>query len=60
MTLYRIEPDWQTEYYEDIDEVLEHTESCQEHDHVQQVAYSTFERAFTQICFHCKKVRTTR
>lgn len=27
--------------------------------HVQQVVYSTYHDAFTQICFTCQKVRTT-
>ena len=27
--------------------------------HIQQVVYSTFHNAFTQICFGCKKVRTS-
>lgn len=27
--------------------------------HTQQVSYSTFHDALTQICFGCKKIRTT-
>ncbi len=27
--------------------------------HVQQVVYSTYHNAFTQICFGCNKVRTS-
>lgn len=26
--------------------------------HVQQVVYSTYHKAFTQICFGCKKIRS--
>ena len=26
--------------------------------HVQQVVYSTYHKALTQICFGCKKIRT--
>ena len=32
--------------------------SC-EGKHVQQVMYSTYHKALTQICFDCKVVRTT-
>lgn len=35
------------------------TKICQENNHIQQVAYSTYENALTQICFTCRKVRTT-
>ena len=27
--------------------------------HIQQVVYSTYHDAFTQICFGCKKIRTS-
>lgn len=27
--------------------------------HVQQIAYSSYHDAFTQICFGCKKIRTS-
>ena len=27
--------------------------------HIQQVVYSTYHRALTQICFGCKKIRTS-
>lgn len=32
---------------------------CQERGHIQQVAFSTFHNALTQICFTCEKVRTS-
>ena len=60
MTAYKIATNWECEYFEEIDEILEKIEICQKNDHVQQVAYSTFEQAFTQVCFNCQKVRTTR
>ena len=33
--------------------------ACCEGKHVQQVAYSAYHRAVTQICFGCKKIRTS-
>jgi hypothetical protein len=27
--------------------------------HVQQIAYSSYHEAFTQICFGCNKIRTS-
>ena len=33
-------------------------ENC-EGRHIQQVIYSTYHKALTQICFGCKKVRTS-
>jgi len=27
--------------------------------HIQQIAYSSYHDAFTQICFNCKKIRTS-
>lgn len=39
---------------------VEHSiEHCQEQNHIQQVAYSTYHGALTQICFTCKKIRTS-
>ena len=32
---------------------------CQKVEHVQQVVFSTYHHALTQICFTCKKVRTS-
>ena len=34
-------------------------QECQEEGHIQQVAYSTYHHALTQICFTCGKVRTS-
>ncbi len=38
--------------------VEHHIGGC-EGQHVQQVIYSTYHKALTQICFGCKKVRTS-
>lgn len=35
-----------------------HISGC-EGQHVQQVVYSTYHKALTQICFGCKKIRTS-
>ncbi len=32
---------------------------CQEKNHIQQVAFSTYHNALTQICFTCQKIRTS-
>ena len=32
---------------------------CQDSSHVQQVAFSTYHHALTQICFTCKRIRTS-
>ncbi len=40
------------------EEVREHIQEC-EGKHTQQVCYSTFHDALTQICFGCKKIRSS-
>ena len=40
------------------EEVEMHIKAC-EGNHIQQVAYSTYHDAFTQVCFGCKRVRTS-
>lgn len=45
------------EYIPNQEDVRRHTQEC-EGKHTQQVAYSTFHDALTQICFGCKKVRS--
>lgn len=40
-----------------MDGILNWIESC-ENKHVQQVVYSTYHKAFTQICYGCRTVRT--
>jgi len=39
-------------------EVRKHIKHC-EGKHIQQVVYSTYHDALTQICFGCRKVRST-
>ena len=40
------------------EEVREHIKEC-EGKHSQQVAYSTFHDGLTQVCFGCRKIRST-
>ena len=40
------------------EEVKKHIKNC-EGKHVQQIAYSSYHDALTQICFGCDKVRTS-
>ena len=40
------------------EDVRKHIQSC-EGKHTQQAIYSTFHDALTQVCFGCKKVRST-
>ena len=46
------------EYLPTIEEVIEHIRECEGH-HTQQSVYSTFHDALTQICFGCKKIRSS-
>lgn len=39
-------------------EVPPHSIECESNGHVQQVSYSTYHQALTQVCFGCKKIRT--
>lgn len=39
------------------EEVRKHVQGC-EGKHAQQVAYSTFHDALTQICYGCRKIRS--
>jgi len=41
------------------DDVEEYIQDCQENNHIQQVAFSTYHNALTQICFTCNWVRTS-
>jgi len=45
------------EYCETQEEVRKHIQEC-EGKHMQQVAYSTFHDALTQVCYDCMKIRT--
>ncbi len=44
-------------YY--IDMVRHLIKTCQSQKHIQQVAYSTYHDALTQVCFTCKVIRTS-
>lgn len=46
------------EHLPDIQSVHAQIQECEGH-HTQQAIYSTFHGALTQICFGCKKVRST-
>ncbi len=40
-----------------MEEVRKHIQDC-ESNHTQQVAYSTFHDALTQVCYGCQTIRT--
>jgi hypothetical protein len=46
------------EYCKTQEEVRKHIQEC-EGKHTQQAIYSTFHDALTQVCFGCKKIRST-
>jgi hypothetical protein len=46
------------ESYMGIQPIINYSERCEKMGHKQQMAYSPHEKAFTQICFSCEKVRT--
>ena len=48
---------FELEHYETQEEVRRHIQEC-EGKHTQQVAYSSFHDALTQICFTCQRIRT--
>lgn len=48
---------FQYEYIESMEDVRKHIQDCEGH-HMQQVAYSTFHDALTQICYGCLKIRS--
>lgn len=46
------------EYIKEQEDVRKHIQNC-EGKHTQQAIYSTFHDALTQVCFGCKKIRTS-
>ena len=40
-------------------DIYEFINCCQANGHIQQVAFSTYHNALTQICFTCNEIRTT-
>jgi len=49
--------EFETEKLETQEEVRKHIKDC-EGKHSQQVCYSTFHDALTQVCYGCKKIRS--
>lgn len=43
--------------YDTMEQVRSHIKEC-EGKHIQQVAYSSYHNALTQVCFGCKLIRT--
>ena len=48
----------EVEFYNLTADVQQKIKDC-EGKHIQQVAYSSYHDALTQICFGCKKIRTS-
>jgi hypothetical protein len=46
------------EHLENVEDVRNHIKNC-EGIHTQQAIYSTYHDALTQVCFGCRKIRTT-
>lgn len=46
------------EHLNSVEEVRKNIQNC-EGRHTQQAIYSTFHDALTQVCFGCKKIRST-
>lgn len=42
-----------------IENLVEVINLCESQGHFQQVVYSTHARGITQLCFDCKKIRST-
>jgi hypothetical protein len=49
---------FELEHFKEMEEVRANIQKCEGH-HTQQAIYSTFHDALTQICYGCKKIRTT-
>ena len=45
------------EYFNDEEKLREEIKACESY-HTQQVSFSTYHNALTQICFGCKKIRS--
>ena len=46
------------EFIENKEDLMKQIDIC-EPNHTQQAIYSTFHSAITQVCFGCKKIRST-
>lgn len=49
---------FQLEHLEKMEDVRKHIQDC-EGKHTQQAIYSTLHDALTQVCYGCKKIRST-
>jgi hypothetical protein len=49
---------FELEHLANMEDVRSYIQSC-EGKHTQQAIYSTFHDCLTQICYGCKKIRTT-
>lgn len=58
MTPSKFQIIFEYEYIESQEEVRKHIKNC-EGKHMQQAIYSTFHDALTQVCFGCRKIRST-
>ena len=45
--------------YDNDDYIRGCIQTCQKKKHIQQVAFSTYHNALTQVCFTCEAVRTS-
>jgi len=50
--------DFELIFFKSLEGVKNNIKSC-EGKHIQQIAYSSYHDALTQICFGCKKIRTS-
>lgn len=46
-------------FYFSIKDLEKTITTCQKSNHIQQVAYSTYHKALTQICFTCEGIRSS-
>ena len=44
--------------FDSLEVVRRFVTNCQNENHVQQVAFSTYHDTLTQVCFDCRKIRT--
>lgn len=49
---------FELEFFESDSQIKDEIKEC-EGKHIQQIAYSSYHDALTQICFGCKKIRTS-
>lgn len=46
-------------HYPTMNHLRKKIKRCEANSHIQQVVYSTYHDALTQMCFNCETVRTT-